>query len=353
MYGKRKAAGLLLCVWLTLGLAAPANAAEPAVSAQAAVVMNAADGSVLWGKHAHQRLPMASTTKIMTALLTLEAAAVEDRVVTITQPMVTVEGTSMGLQVGDKVPLHALAGGMLAASGNDAANAAAFALAGSQEAFAAQMNARAASLHLRDTHFVTPSGLDDAAHYSTAADMALLGRAAMQNLQFAAIARERTVKARFADPAVTRSYRNHNRLLSLYEGCIGVKTGFTKKAGRCLVSCAERAGVRLVAVTLHAPDDWRDHAALLDYGFSQLKSVTPDDSAFTAQVPAAGAGQAPLTVRGERATEPVVLPAGKELTRRVELPRFAYLPMEAGSAVGRVCYLLDGKEVAATRLLAA
>ena len=252
--------------------AAPAAFAEggPQVSAQAAIVIHADSGKVLYEKNADEQRSMASTTKIMTALIALETAAADDPVVTITDEMVRVEGSSMGLQPGDQLTLKSLAAGMLIVSGNDAANSAAIAISGSTEAFAEKMNQRAQELGMEHTHFVTPSGLDDDAHYSTARDMATLAAAAMKNPDFAAIVGQKAMNISFITPDQTRRYTNHNKLLNLYEGCTGVKTGFTKKSGRCLVSAAERDGIRLIAVTLNAPDDWNDHMALLNDGFSKL-----------------------------------------------------------------------------------
>ncbi len=171
---------------------------------------------------------MASTTKIMTALLALEQ---EDREVTITEDMVRVEGSSMGLRAGDRLMLHDLAVGMLSVSGNDAANAAALLIDGSLEAFADRMNRRAAELGLSSTHFVMPSGLDAEGHETTALDLARLACAALQNEDFLALASSPTVSVTFLEPAETRTYENHNKLLSLMDGCIGVKTGYTKKQG--------------------------------------------------------------------------------------------------------------------------
>ena len=148
----------------------------------------------------------------------------------------------MGLQAENALPLSSLAKGMLLASGNDAANAAAIAVGGNTEAFVEQMNARAQELHMMHTHFVTPSGLDAEGHVSTALDMAKLGAAALENEAFAGIVREKQLAVPFVKPEQTISYSNHNKLLRLYPDCIGIKTGFTKKAGRCLVSAAERDG---------------------------------------------------------------------------------------------------------------
>lgn len=327
---------------------------QPSVSARSAILINADTGEVLYAKNEKERLPMASTTKIMTALLALETAALDDRCVTITDEMVRVEGSSMGLQVGDQLSLKSLAAGMMMVSGNDAANSIAIAISGSKEDFAEKMNQRAEDIGMNDTHFVTPSGLDDEEHYSTAYDMALLASAALANPDFAEIVKEKNYTVSYISPEQSRRFSNHNRLLSMYEGCIGVKTGFTKKSGRCLVSAAERDGIRLVAVTLNAPDDWNDHQTMFNYGFSILESVALDDAGCTFSIPAVGAAEATLTVRGTRGK---VLSLTKEeaaaLTRTVELPRFFYAPVKAGACVGRITYRLKGEVIASTDLVAA
>lgn len=297
---------------------------------------------------------MASTTKIMTALIALETAALDDRCVTITDEMVRVEGSSMGLQAGDQLSLTSLAAGMLVVSGNDAANSVAIAISGSKEDFAEKMNRRAKDIGMNDTHFVTPSGLDDEAHYSTAYDMALLATIALANPDFAEIVKEKKYTIPYISPEQSRRFSNHNRLLSMYEGCIGVKTGFTKKSGRCLVSAAERDGIRLVAVTLNAPDDWNDHQTMFNYGFSILESVALDDSGCTFAIPAVGAVEQTLTVKGAQGnTLSLTREDAAALTRTVELPRFFYAPVKDGARVGQITYRLKGEVVATTDLIAA
>ena len=299
---RNRAAALGLSLCLVGALCPVARAAGPEVSAQSAVVLTADTGTVLFEKDGHTPRPVASTTKIMTALLALEAAQEQgDPLVDITQEMVAVEGSSMGLQAGDSISLTGLAAGMLLASGNDAANAAALYLDGSLESFAARMNQRAAALGMEDTHFVTPSGLDgeDAqgmAHLSTAYDMALLARAALENQAFRQLCSSPSLAVEFAEPVKRVTYTNHNKLLTQYQGCVGVKTGFTKEAGRCLVSAAERDGALLIAVTLNAPNDWEDHTALLDYGFSQVEPYQLAGGDVRLTVPVVGspvAGRSP------------------------------------------------------------
>ena len=349
-----------LAVLLAAGLVAfaiPAAAQEeaaaaPGVSAASAILIKADTGDILMEKNAYARMPMASTTKIMTALLVAERGNLEDTLVT-TREMVTVEGSSMGLQAGDTVSYHDLLYGMLLASGNDAANTAAIAIGGSLTGFADLMNQKAAELGLTSTHFVTPSGLDDTDHYTTAYDLARLAAYAMENPDFAAAASSKTATLCYGNPPYKRTLSNHNKLLNRYEGCLGVKTGFTKKSGRCLVSCAERDGARLIAVTLSAPDDWNDHTALLDYGFSLLETVDLDISLPEDSLPVAG-GDADR-VRLQVLPQQLSLFNGESerLERKIYLPGFLYSPVEAGQVVGRIEYLLDGQTVAAADILAA
>ncbi|NLJ30693.1 MAG: D-alanyl-D-alanine carboxypeptidase [Clostridiales bacterium] len=345
---------LAVCVFgaFCFSVGAAADTA-PQVTAKSAVLMNQDTGGILYAKDENTRRPMASTTKIMTALLTLESARANNRVVTITDAMVRVEGSSMGLLPGNRLSLKSLAAGMLTVSGNDAANSAAVAISGSVSAFADRMNRRAKELGLKDTHFVTPSGLDNEDHYTTARDLAALAAAAMKNPDFAKIAGSRQYNIEFVSPDQTRRFTNHNKLLSMYSGCTGVKTGFTKKSGRCLVSAAERNGVRLVAVTLNAPDDWNDHEKLLDYGFSQQEACPIDDSGCSVSVPVVGGTKESVTVRGS-AGGSVILSKQQAagLKRVVSMPKFLYAPVEAGRCVGTVRYTLEKKVLAETRLVA-
>ncbi len=347
------ACAALLCL-LFSGPGARAEEPPQSLSAQSAALISADTGTVLYEKDGHARRSMASTTKIMTALLALEEAERSgDPAVEITEEMVAVEGSSMGLQAGDKLTLTNLTAGMLLASGNDAANAAALYLDGSQEEFAARMNRRAEEIGLADTHFVTPSGLDDEEHYSTACDMALLAREALKNGEFRRLASSSVYQVEFLEPEKKVSYTNHNKLLRMYEGCIGVKTGFTKKSGRCLVSAAQRDGVTLIAVTLNAPDDWNDHMALLDYGFSTMKSVSFDGSGFSAELPVAGSSRETVRVRGGSGGS-VSLPAEEAdlITCRAFLPAFCYAPLQAGEQVGRLQYYLGDSPVYSIPILA-
>lgn len=357
---RNRAAALGLSLCLVGALCPVAQAAGPEVSAQSAVVLTADTGAVLFEKDGHTPRPVASTTKIMTALLALEAAQEQgDPLVDITQEMVAVEGSSMGLQAGDSISLTGLAAGMLLASGNDAANAAALYLDGSLESFAARMNQRAAALGMEDTHFVTPSGLDgeDAqglGHLSTAYDMALLARAALEDQAFRQLCSSPSLAVEFAEPVKRVTYTNHNKLLTQYQGCVGVKTGFTKEAGRCLVSAAERDGALLIAVTLNAPNDWQDHTALLDYGFTQVEPYQLAGGDVRLTVPVVGSPVEVVSLRGSNGGE-VTLPLGQgaQVERVVRVPKFLYAPVEAGEQVGEICWYLEGQLLGSAPLTAA
>ena len=341
---------ILTAAVLCLVLRTPVSAEEVPVSARAYVLYCVNNGTVLLGENSDERLPMASTTKIMTALLTLEAAASENRLVTFTEEM-TAEGSSMYLAPGESVTLDDLAVGMLMQSGNDAANAAAIALAGSLGDFAAMMNRRAQELGMENTHFVTPSGLDAEGHYTTARDMALLMDAAMQNDRFAAITGQTAMTVTFTEPSdKTVTYPNHNKLLTLCEGCIGGKTGYTDSAGRCLVSCAERDGLRLIAVTLDDPDDWDDHIRLYDYGFDRYFAVHTPAVRVTADV----VGGTADTVTVSAGELDLVLERGGEAQpqRAVYLPPFLYAPVQRGEEAGRIVYTYEDTVVAEAPLCA-
>ena len=238
-----------------------------ALSAKHAVVMDAATGKVLYEREANERCLIASTTKIMTGLIICEECDLS-REISVPPEAAGIEGSSVYLKAGERVRVEDLLYGMMLQSGNDAAAALAIAHSGSIEAFAARMNERARELDLKDTHFANPHGLDAEENYSTAEDLARLAAVAMENETFARVVSTR--QHRFGERVVI----NHNKLLWRYEGAEGVKTGFTKKAGRILVSSATRQGRRLICVTINAPDDWNDHAALLDEGFAQFEQHT-------------------------------------------------------------------------------
>ena len=257
---------ILAALWAAVSLIGCMTAAAEAVevSAAAAVLMDADSGRLLYEKNGEKRMLIASTTKLMTALVALEQGGLQQEI-TVTGGHMA-EGSSMYLRPGEKLTLETLLYGLLLSSGNDAALAVTECMGGAVP-FVARMNEKAAELGMENTHFANPNGLDDEAHYSTAEDMAKLAAAAMDDPVLRRVASTRT--ARIGGRTLT----NHNKLLSRVEGCVGLKTGYTKAAGRTLVSCAERDGVRLVAVTLQDGDDWNDHASLYEQGFRVLRPV--------------------------------------------------------------------------------
>lgn len=319
--------------------------AVTSVSAKAAVVMEAGTGRILFGQQELEHLPMASTTKIMTALLTLEQPDL-DSYFTVDGTAILVEGTSMGLQAEDQVSLRALAYGMLLQSGNDAANAAAVRIGGTLSAFGDLMNQKAEALGLTNTHFVTPSGLDDPEHYSCARDMAELARNALQNPDFAEICGSSTARVEYGNPPYSRSMTNHNRLLREYEGAIGVKTGYTKKSGRCLVSAAQRDGITLICVTLSASDDWNVHKTLFNSWFDQLSWYSAESLLSLPQVPVTGgAAQSVKTEISSGQGLALTKEEFSRLTVQTVVSPMEYAPLAAGTEVGRAVFALDGEEL--------
>ena len=342
---------LIVAVILLSGIAALPILAAPSVSAKSAILIEAESGKVLYQQNAFRRLPMASTTKIMTAIVALESGDVK-RTVTVSPDATGIEGSSIYLYPNEQLTMEELIYALLLESANDAATAIAIEVAGSEEAFAALMNRKAEALGLMATHFTNPHGLDHEDHYTTAYDLAKIAAYALQNPLFATICGTTRKTIPLKGDEGTRVLVNHNKMLSRYEGAIGIKTGFTKRSGRCLVSAATRDGLTLIAVTLGAPDDWNDHTAMLDFGFFSYESVLLSEN---------GAMVLPLNVTGgttETAlaenTETVSVLLRKDhgaITYRIEAPQILYAPIAKGTAIGRVVWLCDGEEIAASTLV--
>ena len=234
-----------------------------AVSAQRCILVDAQTGRVLYEKNPDEQGLIASTTKIMTALVVCEQCNVLDRM-RIPKEAVGIEGSSMYLQEGEVLTVQELLYGLMLRSGNDAAVALAIYCGGTVEGFAEMMNDKARILGMANSHFENPNGLDSPGHYSTARDLAILTQYAMKNPIFS-----KTVSTKSVTVG-NRVLKNHNKLLWQVDGADGVKTGYTKAAGRILVSSAQREGRRLICVTMNAPNDWQDHSALLEEGFSRF-----------------------------------------------------------------------------------
>ena len=333
----KKAIGVLAAVVLIF---MPLRVGALSTSARAAALINGHTGELIYAHNADMRLPMASTTKIMTALLLCETGVLGREIVT-TKEMVTVEGSSMGLLPGDTVSYHDLLYGLLLASGNDAANTVAIAVGGSVKGFTEMMNQKAADLGLINTHFVTPSGLDAVEHYTTAKELALLARHAMQNEDFAAAAGSKSARLCYGNPPYNRTLTNHNKLLNRFSGTVGVKTGFTKKSGRCLVSAAVRDEEYVIAVTLNDGNDWNDHEKMLEYGFSALTASVFLPQKSTYALPVAGGDSEFLNIN----IAPYTIGAleKEKISCVINMPQLVYPPVRSGDIVGSVEYYCDGQ----------
>ena len=309
------------------------------ISAEKAVLLDGNTGRILYEKNPDSPALIASTTKIMTALIICEQCNVLDRV-RIPKEAVGVEGSSIYLREGEVLTVQELLYGMMLHSGNDAATALAIYCGGTVEAFSQLMNDKAHRLGLINTHFENPHGLDSPNHYSTARDLAILSAYAMNNPIFRQTVSTKTIKIG------ERALRNHNKLLWHFDGCNGVKTGYTKKAGRILVSAANRDGRQLVAVTINAPDDWEDHRNLLIRGFHQFEQhkIIEKDSCV-AYIPVA-CGVSSYVKLLSREDAIISLAKHEEAVVILQEPGFVYAPVTAGDDAG-YAYVMIGNYMAA------
>ena len=341
-HAKNRICGLL-CALLLLSCTA-GQAGAISTSASSAVLMDADSGRILYQQNASERMRIASTTKIMTALVAIENGDLS-KVVTVRRAETLVEGSSMYLKEGEQLTLETLLYGLLLCSGNDAALVIARAVGGSEERFVDMMNRKAAALDMEDTSFANPNGLDEEGHYSTALDMAKLSCAAVKNETLLRVASTKSVTIG------GRTMYNHNKLLSYMEGCMGLKTGYTRAAGRTLLSCAQRNGQRLVAVTLQDGNDWVDHQQLYDYGFSAYpakRAVTRGETVARLPLRNDGNREVPVIAAGSF-SYPVG--EGEQLTVKLELPEMMYAPVRVGTPAGWAVVLLNGTEVGRVKLV--
>ena len=344
MRKKRRSKQVLLFICLLSLFPVPVRAAHtvPQISAASAILLEQESRTVLFSQEAERPLPVASITKIMTGLLTVERCNLEAEVV-IRPEWLGTEGSNMGLRAGDVRSAEELLYGLLLASGNDAAVALACHMAGDNPTFVQWMNDRAAELGMNDTCFRNPHGLTQEGHRSTARDMGILACAAMENARFAEIAGCKSVEINGT------VLRNHNRLLWDYPGALGVKTGYTEAAGRTLVSCAKRDGMTLICVTLNDPADWKDHAALLDWGFSAYALERPENRTWSLPV-VSGKSETVILRPAEVDGVPVRKTSKREW--RAEIPPFVYAPCEQGTELGRAVLYADGEPIYACPLIA-
>ena len=314
-------------------------------SATAAILMDVDSGRVLYEQNADRKMLIASTTKIMTALVAIENDTLSD-VVTVKRSHMA-EGSSMYLKEGERLTLETLLYGLLLCSGNDAALAIADHVGGGVDNFVDMMNAKAKELGMTGTSFANPNGLDDEKHYSTARDMAKLAAAAAENETFVRICSTRSVSVG------GRVMSNHNKLLGMVEGCIGMKTGYTKAAGRTLVSCAQRDGQRLAAVTLQDGNDWLDHSAMLEYGFQTYPAqrfLTVGEVVRRVRVEGCD-GAAMDLAAADSFSWP--LAQAEKVETRWEVPNSLKAPLSAGDVAGQAVFVLNGQEIGRVNLLCA
>ncbi|MBZ4665836.1 D-alanyl-D-alanine carboxypeptidase family protein [Mahella sp.] len=347
---------LIFCVFMSPCLiTSEALAVEdpPQTSASAAALMEVETGRVLYGKDADKRYPMASTTKIMTAITAIEYGDLSD-IVEVSDNASGVEGSSIWLEVGERLTLEDLLYGLMLRSGNDAAVAIAEHVGGSVEKFVDIMNQKAKMIGAKNTHFANPHGLPDEDHYTTAYNLALITAYAMKNPIFKQIVSTKYRKIPWEGHQWDRAMQNKNKLLWKYEGANGVKTGYTKEAGRCLVAAAYRNGMQLVAVVLNDDPMWEDSMALLDYGFDNFSmyEALPKDETII-DVPVLKGKEDKVALKTARA---VVIPATDEEINRLRVefhyPPAIEAPITTGKDYGTAEVLLDGQTIAATKLIA-
>ncbi len=320
------------------------NAKMPENGARCAIVIDGKSGSVLFQKNADEKRGMASTTKIMTALVAIENCD-PDREYLIPKEAVGIEGSSVYLKEGEPLTMRELLYCLMLESGNDAATAIALCCGGSVENFAKMMNSRATEMGLKNTHFSNPHGLSDETHKTTARELAIITAKAYEYPLFREIVSAKTAKVRYDGVENGRTLVNHNKLLFGYDGAIGVKTGYTMADGKCLVSAAERDGLFLIAVTLNDSSPTSTHKKLLDAGFEQFEQVgIAQKGELTALIPINDAESSFLSICNMKDIS-VCLPKNAEVDIMLKLPKDINAHIDAGDIVGKAVCVSGGKEV--------
>lgn len=321
-------------------------------SARGAVLIEGDSGEIIYEKNAYSPLPMASTTKIMTGIVVIENCNNLDKKYKIPTEAIGTEGSSIYLKDGEELTIRELLYALLLESANDASVALAIITSGSVECFVEKMNEKASTLGLESTHFENPHGLDSENHYSSAYDLAILSRYALSNPIFSEIVATKKMTIPLDNGDGTRVLINHNKLLRLYEGANGVKTGFTKKTGRCLVSSAERDGVWLIAVTLNDPNDWRDHTALFDFGYERYTSVNlADKGDYLIELPLQNGKKSTVLCTN---LEPLSVTLKKDdinISGKLEYIRPLFAPVSKGEVVGKIVFYNNNEEIGSLDLV--
>ncbi len=346
---KRWAAGLFIALVFMYNHVG--GLAQGESSAKAACVLDRATGRVLFEHNMHERLPMASTTKVMTALLAIERGKGDDEVV-CSENAFGVPGTSIYLQLGEKLTLSQMLMGLMLSSGNDAAVAIAEHIGGTVEGFVQMMNARAREIGALNTHFQNPHGLPDDDHYTTAYDLARIARTAMDNDDFRALVSLRRASIPWQDRSYNRQLTNKNKLLTSYEGATGVKTGFTSKAGRCLVFGARRGDMELVGVVLGC-GNWFDEAARLMDGcfdtYTMTRMLGPGMTAGRMRVEGGTKESVDMTVTQEMS---LPLRAGEAAQIVLDVPQSVGAPVYPGMHLGTAKLVAGGRVWAQAEVIA-
>lgn len=327
-----------------------ASDAVSGISARSAILYCVDNKKIVYEKDSNDVLPMASLTKVMTAAVVLESVNDLDEPITIPPEACGIEGSSIYLTAGERLTTRQLLYALMLESANDAATALAISVSGSVDAFVELMNEKASKLSLTSTHFTNPHGLDNEDHYSCAYDLALLFADALQNKYFAEIVSTKKYEIPYADDPNGRLLINHNRLLTSYDHCIGGKTGYTKRCGRCLISASSKDGVTLIAVTIDDPDDWDDHRKLFDYGFSMLNRYTLiADGTFTGSHVINGNSD---TVRGYVTPLSIVMSRDEYDSIRpvYQLKRFYFAPIKKNSSLGTILWISGNELIAKTEI---
>lgn len=334
--------GIFLAV-LAFCLCLPVFEVRAYVSSAGEAVVEVESGRVLYSSDGEKRLPMASTTKILTAIIIIEDCPLDD-VVSVPSEAVGIEGSSIYLVEGEKLTVRDLLYGLMLRSGNDCAVALALYHSGSIEAFAGVMNERARAMGARDSGFSDPHGLPAQGHYTTALDLAAIAAYALRNPVFREIVSSRSYTIADGGCGYMRVLQNKNKMLVRYEGADGVKTGYTKEAGRCLVSSATRDGMRVVCVVLNSPEMYERSAELLDRAFAEFKMCTLfKSSGFSLRLPTDCKGKY-VTARCESDFRyPLRADEEEKVTIRREVPERVLLPVREGQSVGELRIYLENQ----------
>lgn len=315
------------------------------ISAKAAILIDEDSGRVLFAKNADQRLPQASLTKIMTALLVIENGDLDKDVVISKNAEETGE-SSIWLEEGEVLSRNELLYALMLPSANDAAVALAESVAGSEQLFVSQMNERAKELNLQNTHFANPHGLDAEGHYTSAYDLASLAREGMKYSLFRKVVTTKEMSIPWPGHSWERSLINRNQLLSRYQGSRGVKTGYTSNAGCCLVGAAQKGDMKLITVVMNSDDMYGDTEKLLDYGFDNYEMDFLEEAARAYQIKVSRGTSRTISVKPDRQIAVAVLSTEKDqLSFKTELTEQVQAPVKKGSVLGKGTVLLNDQEI--------